>query len=451
VNIHDPCVEGSQPSWLPHSEIPGANAETNLHIDMKYHRNMASLHQLNPLVQDTLWKERYEVNLTNTSVGCRNSEWWETYALVCNAGLGNNLPSGGALRNVGIKSPLHAIAVAVKKDPSIPQPKSLSELQRTCIAVLMSYKGQDGHGSIHRSYMYNPRFLVFDKLCMIVSRELFPITQCQLPLFSHPLTFISLQKLQTRYFVLVHNSEVETFDNVDILIRSVVREISLEEYNGRRSPWDRRYPFTPKDVFVVRELAFGPCGDNTADVSIWFEVPTSEIEACTQQQVKKHKRAKLKLAQQKGNEIDNINSSPRPGCSQLHPHKPFYHVQPIMDDDVSYNLILSILHHRVKSLISRSLRGESFSRACRLLGEEESKLQDAYEALKLHCNHWKWGVTSGRVQTTAETLVPPCCVKYKPVTPNAGTSLLWQSFAQNVSTGNHRRECKVAQVRIGDV
>jgi len=268
---------------------------------------------------------------------------------------------------------------------------------------------------------------------------------------------MSLFKLQTRYFLLVPNSEVafQALENVDVLIRSVVREISLEEYNGRRSPWDRRYPFTPKDVFIAREFAFGPCGDFSADVSLWFEVPSSEIVACTQQQVKKYKRAKGKLMQPKVNDSNEKESRPQEESSmspsfelsRMQPYKPFYHMQPIMDDDASYDLIRSILHHRIKSIMSRVLRGEAFSRACMLLGEEESKLQDAYEALKLHTDNWKWGVTSGRVQTTAETEVPPCCVKYTPVTAKSGTNLLWESFTENISCmGNHRPEWKATQV-----
>ena len=252
--------------------------------------------------------------------------------------------------------------------------------------------------------------------------------------------------MQTRYFVLVHDHEVESFDDVQILIGSVVHEISLDEYNGRRSPWDRRYPYTPKDVIIVHELAFGPCGDNGAHVSLWFEVAASEIVACTQQQVKKHKRAKLKLMQQKATHesfSDDGNSTLSSDLSRLHSYKPFYHMQPILDDNTSYILIRSILHHRIKSLVSRSLRGEAFSRACQILGEEESKLQDAYDSMKLHCDAWKWSVTSGRVETTTETTVPPCGIKYKPVTPNSATSLLWKSFAQNVNSGCDRKQATV--------
>jgi len=190
VNIHDPCVEGSQPSWLPHSEIPGINAETTLHIDAKYHRNMASLHQVNPLVHDPFWKERYasgsfrDVNLRNKSSGYTSSEWWETYALVCNLETDRNSVSGTA-RNVGVKAPLSATTAVMKKEPGAPQIKSLSELQRACIAVLMSYNGEYGNGSVHRNYIYNPRFLVFDKLCMIVSKESYLITVCFQVFFMH--------------------------------------------------------------------------------------------------------------------------------------------------------------------------------------------------------------------------------------------------------------------------
>jgi hypothetical protein len=226
---------------------------------------------------------------------------------------------------------------------------------------------------------------------------------------------------------------------MDLLLRSVAREISIDEYNGRRSPWDKRHPFTPRDVIIARELAFGPCGETSAYVSLWFELPTSEMIACTQQQIKKHRRAKLKLMQQKVNDSSDSgslssiceNHSFRAfDSSRTHPYKPFYHMQPILDDDASYTLIRSMLHHRIKSLMSRSLRGEAFSRACIMLGEEESVLQDEYDSIKLHVDRWKWSITSSRVETNANTVVPPSSIEYDPSSHTA-TSILWQSFVQN--------------------
>ena len=181
MNIHDPCVEGTYPSWLPHSEIPGANAQTTVHIDMKYHRNMAVLHQVNPLVHDTLWMERSgsictkNVNLMNKSTGYGAAEWWETYALVCNAETGKTVQGVNKLGNAVPKSPLPTSAVANKKDVGSQQVKPLGELQRTCIAALVSYKSLEGNVCMHRNYIFNPRFLVFDKLCMIVSNCSYPM------------------------------------------------------------------------------------------------------------------------------------------------------------------------------------------------------------------------------------------------------------------------------------
>jgi hypothetical protein len=168
VNIHDPRIEGAHPSWLPHSEAPSTNSQTDLHIDLKYHRNISSLHQINPLVTNTIWKERnsylcdWDETLMKTAREDHDTLWWETYAIVCNI----------EMRKIGNDFIGKAVDTSISnKISSLQQIKSFSEIHRTCIAVLMSYDSLDGVGCTHRNYIYNPRFLVFDKLCMVVSDD----------------------------------------------------------------------------------------------------------------------------------------------------------------------------------------------------------------------------------------------------------------------------------------
>jgi len=90
-------------------------------------------------------------------------------------------------------------------------------------------------------------------------------------------------------------------------------EISKDEYDATRTPWNRRCQYNPREVVVVREIAFGPKGDSNANVALWFDISSSDVATCTHQQVKRHKRSRQRSMQQNkcvpsaGGRVGNCN------------------------------------------------------------------------------------------------------------------------------------------------
>jgi hypothetical protein len=109
---------------------------------------MTLLGQKNPIVQNLLWNERPSLKKKNGDEASHDvsnkhdTEWRDTYSLVCN--LANLNPN---------KTPKMNIVAKTK----------ISELQRLCIAADMNY-GSDQC----TDFVYKPKHLVYNELCMVV-------------------------------------------------------------------------------------------------------------------------------------------------------------------------------------------------------------------------------------------------------------------------------------------
>lgn len=144
---------------------------TDLNVDKSYHTNLAALHQSNPLVHNLLWNNRpslvlrkMETKQRNTRTGEKkepidgtenhfesNNDFSETYELCCNMICLKNepkniLPQARRFQNEGVYVSPNRRTV-------------ISDLQRLCIAVHMSYDAniEDGSeylfSSPHREYV----------------------------------------------------------------------------------------------------------------------------------------------------------------------------------------------------------------------------------------------------------------------------------------------------------
>lgn len=148
-NIHDPRVAGVHSSWLPHSEVPVSSLDTDMNVDKTHHELLANLSQENSLLPKVLWDNR--PSLKNASFAVNdddiNTEWRDVYALVCNLA---NLNDFTMTKSV------------------IANKSNLSELQRLCIALHMNVDINRARG-----YIYKPRHLIYNELCMVVSSSHF--------------------------------------------------------------------------------------------------------------------------------------------------------------------------------------------------------------------------------------------------------------------------------------
>lgn len=229
--IHDPRVQGpiEYPSWLPM-----ASSKTNAQIivdPLAAHRESA-IHQVNPLVCQTIWQHcRPSLKEAKRSgdVDVSNTEFEDTYKIVCNSGIpvfiGNN-----------------------ERRPGHDLPGKLSELQKLCIV-------ENFRVNQNRLFLYSPTHSLRGELCMI---------------------------LQVRHFCLQNSGNIVNKNDI-------VREISLDEYNARVTPWSQcGVPYSPCKV-VAHEVAFAPKGDTACNFSIWFDEEPVKLE---QTQIKRSRRIK---------------------------------------------------------------------------------------------------------------------------------------------------------------
>ncbi len=148
-NFHDPRVGGTSSSWLPHSDVPVPNLQTDLNVDKKHHQTLASLSQENPLVHNLIWDLRPSLKKKTLEIPTKDeeqTEWRDTYSLVCNL---------ASLNTKTAKDTNNNIASNLK----------ITELQKLCIAVHMGYSDE----KCRVDYVYKPEHIVYNELCMVVS------------------------------------------------------------------------------------------------------------------------------------------------------------------------------------------------------------------------------------------------------------------------------------------
>ena len=249
-------------------------------------------------------------------------------------------------------------------------------------------------------------------------------------------------QLQTKYFLLLHPSNI--YDTSSLQIDSIIREITSQEYEGRTSAWNKKYPYTPNKVVAVKELTFGCLGEPSSKVSLWFDLPDPIL--LSNQEIKRFKRNRQRKLQESDRNVNAPKSSPFPGGKYVsetynksfesHPHKPFFHMRPVENDTTTLNLIKDILNHRILVLQrkmfhkSKSLTGNQLSNL-----EIEAQLESRFQRIKNDMLYWQWPVSKGRETINANTSVPSCGAKYHP-SKCTNASKVWESFLQTIDSPN---------------
>jgi hypothetical protein len=383
-----------------------ATSKTNAQVivdPLASHRESAT-HQENPLVSQSVW-QHCRPSLRGSKVdpdAASKFEFEDTYRIVCNTGipifLGNNERLRGE-RNLAAK---------------------LNELEKLCIVEHFRQSGDKG-------FLYSPTHSLRGELCMI---------------------------LQTRYFLLEDVNPDAKLDK-----SRIVKEISLDEYNARITPWSQcGVPYSPTHVVVGHEVAFAPKGEANCNFSIWFDECPIKLE---QTQIKRARRIKQKNKTniKTGHSRPNANgalivrSSPvdfRNGCPAI---DPFVHMVPAEDNEESNRLIDEIIAHRIDSIIAN--KWPYFGGASRMavgasgLDEDVAKaLLDRKEELKksflvLNSFHkeWTWPRREGLDRISYSTQAPPGnAITYSPSpkkVPSGRKGLhdisnIWQGFVESI-------------------
>ena len=281
-------------------------------------------------------------------------------------------------------------------------------------------------------YKFRPQHIIFDELCMI---------------------------LQTRAFRIYGSAdEVVEIDPSN-------SDDSANYYSPLSSDTSNR----PYRDILVREIAFGPDSDPSAsrEVSLWFDLPESEITQCTPQQAKRYRWRKRPRTKTDSAQSNHHESSPagtqrssrfsstgnaKQAARGFEGRASFVMVRPIDPD--AYELATGILRHRLAFLQARRNRNTK-DRTIRLeavLGEKYTILAAHYDALTMHWKKWAWPVTASRGVVTDDTPVPKVDGLYEPT--SAGNPVaneedtdtvdhtdrmsvtIWNSFVSTMEKGN---------------
>jgi len=461
-SVHDPRCAGADKCWLPHAEVQAVSCELSAHVDRFYHRNLANLHRANPLVdgfdvwescRPSSFRSKKRSRRGGSSNGGANNksreqlEWEDTYALVVCSDRSRHVPpparasqcsssASGSRRRSGASSAIVASAASSNKE--------IREDHRLAIAVLMSERGG------HENYIYSPRSLVYNELCMIIATKYFRLVPTGRDGGGGPGSSKSRKSKNGSGKASGGSGGIPAGEKA--LFASIVEEVTEREYNSRRTPWEKSYPYTPRDVVVARIITFGPVGARGSNVSLWFDINPSDIVPCTPPMIKRYKRNKLRLQQaqqqQQGRQC-SVSKSIVPGCFPPYPfmegtagsgggggsggpvpsfkcphHRPFFYVHTgdegggggdRSSSSSAVALVRRIMMHRLRALRTRDrLQGRAFATEWNRLSSEETELKGDFERLRQRTEDGTWPVNVGReIPVDDETPVPRCGGRYR--------------------------------------
>jgi len=148
LGLHDPRVNGSQPSWLNHNEIMVNNNNTgkqSLQIDKLYHEKVCAAYSCSPVHAFTP-KSRWNADVKSTL-----SAWREFYFFCC------GMENDRQIYSEGLSWPVSSLEGS----------SDLTELNRVAIVLKMREARKA------RLYVYSPSHLFCDILCMVLQTRYF--------------------------------------------------------------------------------------------------------------------------------------------------------------------------------------------------------------------------------------------------------------------------------------
>ncbi|KAL3800441.1 hypothetical protein HJC23_011678, partial [Cyclotella cryptica] len=239
TRLHDPRINGLQPSWLPHAEVLITHVGRGLNVDKMYHQQFCAVYSCCP-VYGFAPKKKWRADESST-----REAWQEFYSFCCSMDASQSDPRSGPW----------PVCSRLTKDAAhrsnIPE---ISEMHRLEMALIMRERRKAQY------FTFLPSHLFCGELCMV---------------------------LQTSYFRL---EVVESFQNIK---RYQVVEISEEEASkcaDVENLW----------LVIAREIAFGPIADaSVRPAAVWFNIPEEDFAPCTRQQARRHKRSRHRLREKR--------------------------------------------------------------------------------------------------------------------------------------------------------
>ena len=390
--------ENNHPFWL--GQITKfKRKESNVIPDRLYHRTHNSVHQENPIIEPFVWDRCRPTRPLKD--GAKESEWQDTYDLVCNFGV----PIFDPTKSNETRLPEHNVSLNKKK---------LTELQKLCIVV-----------SMHRAPIIsqNAAMAAMAEGENFESHLDFVHTRTHL-LHGQPCTV-----LQTRHFRLMDLKPWTDshYQGRVVSLEDIITEVSQREYNEYRS-------ISPNAMIRADELVFDSKGKRSANLSTWFDADI--VPCCSKKASTKH--IGWKIANDRSGSLfcmpDTVTN--KTFERNLPSSVPYVAMQPIDDFKAGHDLIEAILEHRIGTILYSmgSLNFDKFPNGKRDLDDRFKELETIFTGMKKRLTRWVWPKTSNmdhipEPQETRNTTV------YSPaVTPDQDTVIpaIWSSFIKNL-------------------
>ena len=139
ARLHDPRVNGTVPSWLPHAESMVTSKTVAFTVDKLYHQQFSSVYSCSPICGFAP-KERWKADARSS-----NAAWNEFYSFCCNLG-------GGQFSNQNVRED---------------GPSEISEIHRLAMVLIMR------KSKTAQSYTFAPTHSFCGELCMILQVKYF--------------------------------------------------------------------------------------------------------------------------------------------------------------------------------------------------------------------------------------------------------------------------------------
>jgi len=136
ARLHDPRVNGTVPSWLPHAESMITTKAMAFTVDKLYHQQFSSVYSCSPIcgfAPTVRWK---------ADAKSTNAAWKEFYSFCCNMGGGQSFSQS--------------------VQPSSDRPSQISEMHRLAMALIMR------KSRAAQAYTFSPTHSFCGELCMIL-------------------------------------------------------------------------------------------------------------------------------------------------------------------------------------------------------------------------------------------------------------------------------------------
>lgn len=247
--------------------------------------------------------------------------------------------------------------------------------------------------------------------------------------------------LNRRKFLLTHIVHGEPCMVVqsryfELISRTCVRELSATSYNSKNG----------KHI-NVHEIAFGFIGENCKPAGIWCGIKNEDIISCTEQQMKRFKRTKVKFTnckidENKSREFPSDSLEKFVSCG----NRPFYMTYPADKD--CFDLFTNVIELCLKQveLITSHLSKENKKKIESIFNVQYLLLKKKYQSLENHWSLFTWPVNHGREIVDETTMKPDVDVHYnipeKTSNKPPGRSSLhsnariWNSFCSTISHMN---------------